>query len=166
MRRPLSLALLAAASLAWAAPPLEPATAARVMEEVRRPGASAVLVNVWATWCVPCREEFPDLLRLRRAYADRGLRLVLVSADLSDGADEARAFLAAQGVDFPSFHKDEDDQAFIDGLSATWSGALPASFLFDGSGTLRESWEAKASYETLESKIGPLVAGGPRKQSP
>src|SRR4029077_6980450 len=64
-----------------------PATAAEVLHAVRAPGARAVMVNVWATWCLPCREEMPDILRMRRAYAGRGLRLILVSGDFSSDGD-------------------------------------------------------------------------------
>src|SRR5262245_24408831 len=40
-----------------------------------------VLVNFWATWCVPCREEFPDLARLEKAYRDKGVAVLGVSID-------------------------------------------------------------------------------------
>ena len=78
-------AILLGSLLAATAPALVPATADTVFQEVRKPGASVTVVNVWATWCQPCREEFPDLLKLRRAYARQGLRLVLVNADFGDG---------------------------------------------------------------------------------
>ena len=65
------------------AAPLIRASAADVLAAVKAPGAHMVVVNVWATWCIPCREEMPDLLRLRRAYAERGLRLILVSGDFA-----------------------------------------------------------------------------------
>jgi thiol-disulfide isomerase/thioredoxin len=132
---------------------MAPATAQTVLEEVRRPGASVTLVNVWATWCVPCREEFPDLLRLRRTYGARGLRLVLVNADFGDARDQALKFLGDQGVDFPTLHKEQDDDTFIEALGGGWSGALPATFVFDGGGKLVDSWEEKATYAELESKI-------------
>src|SRR5881628_1030482 len=81
-----------------AGPPLVAANAGGVLGAVREPGARAVLVNVWATWCQPCREEFPDLMRVARENRARGLRLVLVSADLDDANGQIRAFLAQQGV--------------------------------------------------------------------
>jgi len=132
---------------------------ARILEEVRRPGASVVLVNVWATWCLPCREEFPDLMRLHRQWKDRGLRLVLVSGDFETDREAAVRFLAEQGVDFPSFLKEGSDMAFIDGLDPGWSGALPATFLYDSSGRLRGFWEGKADYPTLERRVEEVVSG-------
>jgi thiol-disulfide isomerase/thioredoxin len=143
---------------------LIPADAPRVLEEVRRPGASVVLVNVWATWCLPCREEFPDLMKLRRAWADRGLRLVLVSGDFPSDRPAVVKFLTARGVDFPTFLKDGNDMKFIDGLDSRWSGALPATFVYDGTGRLRSSWEGKADYASLERSVSDIL--NPRADSP
>lgn len=135
-------------------PALRPATAARVLEEVRRPGAAIVLVNVWATWCMPCREEFPDLVKLQRKYASKGLRLVLVSADFDDRREEqVRSFLSKQGVDFPSFLKEGDDMEFIDGLEPKWSGALPVTLIYDAKGEKRRFWEGSASFATMERNV-------------
>jgi len=136
-----------------AAPALAPASAAEVLRAVRAPGARAVLVNVWATWCLPCREEMPDLLRLRRDYADRGVRLILVSGDFSGDADQAAAFLGEQGVDFPTYLKKGPDMEFIDAFDPKWSGALPATFIYGADGHLRHSIHGVASYDQLEEKL-------------
>src|SRR5512132_453152 len=61
------------------APVVLPASSQRVRDAARVPGARAVVLNAWATWCAPCREEFPDLVRLERTYRDRGVRVVLLS---------------------------------------------------------------------------------------
>ena len=141
-------AILLAGSLVSAGPE-------RILEEVRRPGAKVVVLNVWATWCLPCREEFPDLVRLEKAYRERGLRLVLVSADFPDAVDGARKFLSDHGVASDTFIKEGDlrDQDFIDGLDPRWSGALPATIVFDGAGRKTAFWEGKADYETLERRV-------------
>ena len=138
-------------------PTLRAATAAQVLEAARAPGAKVALINVWATWCQPCVEEFPDLVRLQRAYGDRGLRLVLVSADFEEQKDAVLVFLKKQGVDFPTYLKDQKDEAFIDGLDARWSGALPASFVLDDRGAVVQFWEGKQSYAAFESRIAPLL---------
>ncbi len=136
-------------------PKLVRATAADVLEAARAPGAKAALINVWATWCQPCVEEFPDLVKLRTAYAGRGLRLVLVSADFDDQQERVLAFLRRQGAHFPSFLKAQKDEEFIDGLDPRWSGALPVSFVVDGAGRIVDFWEGRKDYAALEAKIAP-----------
>ena len=98
------------------APLPSPAEAEAILAEVRTPGAAAVLVNVWATWCAPCREEFPDLLHVARELAPKGLRLVLVSVDFAGARRRRATFLTSQGVDFPTFVRTGKDEAFVDGL--------------------------------------------------
>jgi thiol-disulfide isomerase/thioredoxin len=152
------LAMSAAAVAAAAdAPALRPATAAELLAAVRQPGAKAVLVNVWATWCIPCREEMPGLLRLRRDYAARGLRLILISGDFSSEAPQAATFLGELGVDFPTYLKQGSDMEFIDAFDPKWSGALPATFIYDGTGTLQDSIFGPQTYEEFEKRIGALL---------
>jgi thiol-disulfide isomerase/thioredoxin len=136
---------------------LTPLDAPGLMALVRAPGARATLVNVWASWCQPCREEFPDLVRLERAWRDRGLRVIFVAADFSEDVPNARAFLAEQGVGFPTYLKTGDDMQFIDTLDARWSGALPGSFLYDSSGRLVRFWEGKAPADSLAARILPVL---------
>ncbi|HEY2953909.1 MAG TPA: TlpA disulfide reductase family protein [Candidatus Eisenbacteria bacterium] len=149
----LAASCLCGCAAAGRGPALRAATADQVLAAVREPGARAVLVNVWATWCVPCREEFPDLLEVAREYRARGLRLVLVSADFDDTLPQAREFLAANGVDFPSFHKTGDDMKFINTLEPSWSGAIPATIVFDGAGRKLRFLEGRQTYETLSQAV-------------
>src|SRR5204863_5354086 len=88
-----------------AIPRVEPATSGRVLEAVRASRAPVTMVNVWATWCPPCREEFPDLVRFERDWRGRGVRVILVSADFEDQLPEVRAFLARHGVTAASWIK-------------------------------------------------------------
>jgi len=138
---------------------IRPATAADVLAEVRAARGSVVLVNVWATWCIPCRLEFPDLLSLRREFGEKGFRLVLVSADLAGERPQVEAFLRSEGVGFPTLAKSQPDQEFIDGLERRWSGALPATLLFDRNGTEVAFWEGSSTYSELLAKVQPLLQG-------
>jgi len=147
-----SVLLLALATAKAPAPAPRPAEAAAVLAEVGKPGASAVLLNVWATWCMPCREEFPDLMKVARELAPRGLRLVLVSADFPDAEAEVTAFLTEHGVDFPTWIKTGKDEAFVDGLDKRWTGALPVTFLYDGHGKVVRYWEGKSTYDMLKKR--------------
>lgn len=138
-------------------PLLLDATPGEILEQVRRPGARAVLLNVWATWCDPCREEMPDLLRLHRDLAAEGLRLVLVSADFESAVPEAERFLRGEGVDFPTWRKVGDDMAFIRAVHPDWTGSLPATVLYDDSGEVRWFHQGVVTYEGLREALAPLL---------
>ena len=146
--------VLAATALvpAKAAPTPTPIQAPGVLQEVRKAGAGAVLVNVWASWCSPCREEFPDLLHAARELQPKGLRLILVSVDFPGAEAEAASFLTSQGVDFPSFIRVGKDEAFVNDLERQWSGSIPATFLYDAKGKLVRYWEGKASYPVIKKR--------------
>lgn len=142
-------------------PQLVPATADQVLQAVRESAARVVVVNLWATWCTPCRAEFPDLMRFHRDYKDRGVALVLVSGDFASDAAPAREFLASQGVDFRTFLKSQQDEAFINALDPAWSGALPATFVYDSKGGRRHSFLGSVTYQALEQQVLPLLEAEP-----
>lgn len=162
------LSILAAVALAaGAVPELTTASAADVLAAVRRPGASVVVVNLWATWCQPCREEFPDIVKIGREYRDRGVRVVFVSTDFLDDREQARKFLASQGASGPSFIKDDgSDMAFIDELEPRWTGIIPATIVYDDGGRTHWFHEGKTDYATLKITIDDLLATGPRPRAP
>ncbi len=115
--------------------------------------AEVVLLNVWATWCVTCREEFPDLLRIRKEFGPRGVAVIFVSGDFASERPAVLAMLRELGVSFPTYIKEGADMAFIDALEPEWSGALPASFVFARGGRLLDWWEGARTYEGF---AGPL----------
>ena len=140
-----------------AVPPPAPATAADLQAAVRQARGKVVLLNAWASWCVPCREEMPDLLRLRRELGARGLELVLVTTDFDEALPDARTFLGTMKVDFPTFHKKQKDMEFIDGLCPDWSGSLPFTMLFDRDGRRVAMWEGRETYEAMKARVVPLL---------
>src|SRR5882724_6302379 len=137
----LLFAMLASCGQPKNQPPVTPATAQDVVRATRNPEAKAVLVNLWASWCGPCRMEFPDLVKLQRDYESRGLKVVFVSWD--DNAQIAAKFLANQGVTSASFIKidTQNDQDFLNGINPKLTGAIPATLIYDHDGKLREFWE-------------------------
>ena len=150
----------AAAAKPGAKPVLTPADAAAVKQAITAPGAKAVLVNIWASWCGPCREEFPDVLKLRKDLQSQGLRVILVSADFDDARKDAVEFLKAMGVDFPSFIKVGKDEEFMNGLAKEWTGVLPATLVYDGTGMLRDLREGKQSYATFRGMVEKVLQDG------
>ena len=130
-----------------------PVTAGGIHDLVRRSRSPVVLVNVWATWCGPCRQEFPDLLRVYQEYRERGVELVLVSADFDDQVPEVEKFLGAHQIAFPTYIKTGDDMQFIDAMSPKWTGAIPATFVYEGGGALRHFHEGMASYQEFQGYV-------------
>ena len=112
-------------------------------------GQKAVLVNVWATWCVPCVEEFPHLVALRRKYSDT-LQVIFVSADFPEKEFEVRSFLSKQGVDWETYLKNDRDETFISAISGKWTGALPATLVYDRLGREVGFWEGAVEPSTFE----------------
>ena len=137
---------------------LEPVTADRVLAMAREPGARATLVNVWATWCGPCREEFPAIVSLAERRRADGLRVLFVSADFEHPAAEARAFLAEHGAPGPWLQKTGPDMEFINGLDRRWTGALPVTLVYDSNGKPVEFWEGGADSARFEAAVAPLLA--------
>ena len=146
LRRGLLLLLLLALTVSSSkpAPRLEPITAEQMKDLLRQNRGHVVWVHVWATWCAPCREEFPALMRVYRKVARRGVRLVLISADFDNLREDVEIFLAQQGVDFVTYLQHDEDTKFVNTLSDKWSGAIPANFIFGPDGRLREFWEGES----------------------
>lgn len=115
-------------------------------------GDKAVLVNIWATWCAPCVEEFPELVKLQRAYPEQ-LKVIFVSADFPDSRNRALDFLKKQNVDWTTYFKTGKDQPFIESLSTEWSGALPFTKVVSKEGKVVASWEQSAEYEKFEQHV-------------
>ena len=113
-----------------------------------------VLVDMWATWCDPCREELPKLVALSKKLGAGKFKLVTVSADEPEHATTASAFLDKAGARQPRYIKQtDDDQAFIDGIDKKWSGALPALFLYDKTGVLIASFIGESEPGEIEAAI-------------
>ena len=114
-----------------------------------------VLVNFWATWCVPCREEFPDLARLERAYRDKGLAVLGVSIDSAKDLPAIDKFLAKVQPDFPNYRKASggDDQDFIEAVDKKWGGELPFTVLYGKDGKKAKVFPGKHSYAEFETAV-------------
>jgi thiol-disulfide isomerase/thioredoxin len=101
-------------------------------------GSRPLLVNFWATWCDPCREEFPDLVQINRDYKARGLEFITVSLDdKSDILTGVPQFLRQMGAQMPAYLLNvPDPEPAIKSVDAEWGGGLPATFLFDADGRM------------------------------
>jgi thiol-disulfide isomerase/thioredoxin len=140
-------------------PQILPVDEARLKQLVGEFEGKVVVLNFWATWCTPCMKEFPDLLRLRKTYRDRGLRLIFVSADdPKKPLTQVSAFLRRMKVDFPTYiKKTTDDEVFINSVFGGWSGAIPATFIYNRQGKLVHNRIDTQSFEQLVELVEPLL---------
>lgn len=124
-------------------------------KRVARERGRVVLVNFWATWCVPCREELPDLSRLQSKYASRGFQILGVSTDLASQMPAVEKLLADLKPTFPNYRKKSggDDGQFIDAVDPSWGGELPFSVVFARDGKKARVLSGKHTFQQYEQEI-------------
>lgn len=125
-----------------------------------------VVVDCWATWCVPCVKKFPHLVEMHKKYADKGLVCVSVSMDLLGAKDEYKkdkvhAFLKEKGAAFPNFIAlDPDGDAKLEATLGEDFRLLPYMVIFDKAG--RRVWDSSNGPELtdaqLEKKVEELLS--------
>ncbi|MFM9882415.1 MAG: TlpA family protein disulfide reductase [Burkholderiales bacterium] len=113
-----------------------------------------VLVNFWATWCAPCREEIPALQETRAAYMDKGFEVVGIALDR---AELARGFAADFKIDYPVLIGEGD---IIDLMRALGnkSGALPYSVVIDRQGRVSQRHLGLLSAKMMRDMVEPVVS--------
>ena len=112
-----------------------------------------VLVNFWASWCIPCRDEAPLLERASREYRDRGL--VVVGVNIQDLEPEARKFIAQFKISYPNV-RDRDGRV----SRAYGTTGVPESFFIDREGrVVRKFPGAAVEWRIWQEAIEGLMAG-------
>jgi thiol-disulfide isomerase/thioredoxin len=119
-----------------------------------------LLVTLWATWCEPCRDEYPMLNELAKEYGPKGLQVVGVNYDDEGDLILTRRFIARYKPVFPNYRKQRGNESeFTQAISAGWNGALPASFFYDKDGKQVGHVLGAGTRETYESAIRQLLSG-------
>jgi len=118
-----------------------------------------LFLNLWATWCVPCREEFPSIVKLAGEYKD-SVEFVGISVDYPDEVDsKIIPFLKSINADFVSYVNGfGSDEKLINALDKKWNGALPATFIFDMHGNKQFFLNGKQSYEEFKKEITKILS--------
>ncbi|MEX2107796.1 MAG: TlpA disulfide reductase family protein [Solirubrobacterales bacterium] len=111
-----------------------------------------VLVNLWASWCGPCREEAPVLERFARRYRDEGV--TVLGINVQDNSDDALAFLESYPTTYPQLRSIGDERS-----SAFGTTGVPESFLVDPRGIVALVWLGPIDEQGLAEQFVPIIEG-------
>ena len=118
-----------------------------------------VLVNVWASWCIPCEDEAPDLVAFQKEHGRPGSAgdpgFTILGVNTQDGTDDALEFVAEYDLNYPSIRDGSGDYA--DDLGAT---GVPESVLLDPDGNVAYARTGQVDAELLDANVLPLIEGG------
>ena len=118
-----------------------------------------LLINFWATWCPPCVEEFPDLVKIDADYHGK-LDVITVSLDdLAEIDRDVPKFLADMKAEMPAYllHT-KDESTAIRLIAKDWAGNLPMTVLYDGTGALAYMRNGKIRVQPLRDNIDKLLS--------
>jgi len=119
-----------------------------------------LLVTFWATWCEPCRDEFPLLVELSKEYAPKGLSTFGVSLDNDADIHLVRHFLALHHPGFPNYRQKMgiDVDAFYHGVNPDWTGTMPETIFYGRDGRIVAHFIGEQSRDVFEQAIRDVLA--------
>ncbi|MBC2772751.1 TlpA family protein disulfide reductase [Rhizobium sp. AQ_MP] len=110
-----------------------------------------VLINLWATWCVPCREEMPALNNLQKAAGGEAFQVLAINIDTGD-VEKPQTFLEETGVDALGLYRDASMGVFNQLKREGLAFGLPVTLLVDGKGCLLGSMNGPAVWDGADAK--------------
>lgn len=144
------------AQVQWAKEPvsIQDINDAGVSELMKNKTNKLLMINIWATWCVPCVEEFPDLVTMNRMYRDRDFRMITISSDAMKDKDKALAFLQKQESSSQNYiYSGDSKYKLIEAIDPKWQGALPYTILVEPGGKIVYAKEGQVNADSLKQEI-------------
>lgn len=108
-----------------------------------------IVVNIWGSWCAPCRQEAPDLERVAAETGYLGVRFVGI--DVRDNPAQGRAFEESFGIGYPSL--DDSDGALVPQFGRYLTPAVPTTYIFDAHGRIAAMFFGRITYQGLETDL-------------
>ena len=124
------------------------------IKDVLKPNGKPLLVNFWATWCVPCREEFPELVEIEHEYKGK-IDLITISLDdLAEIKRDVPKFLTEMKATMPAYLlRTTDENAVIGAISKDWEGGLPFTVIYNEKGKIIHTRQGKIKPKVVKEKI-------------
>ncbi|MBO3762388.1 TlpA disulfide reductase family protein [Ciceribacter sp. L1K22] len=120
-----------------------------------------LLINLWATWCVPCREEMPALNNLQKAMGGEDFQVLAINIDTPNAGDKPKAFLEEIGVDSLGLYRDSSMGVFNSMKKEGLAFGLPVTVLVDEKGCLLGSMNGPAAWDSDDAKALVTAAVSP-----
>ena len=155
----IAAALVAAGASQAAAQTVQPISPTQLKKVIAAQKGRAVVVNVWATWCLPCVTEMPALAKLQKNYAKRGLSLILVSADAPSTLNSTvKPFLRKNKI-ARSYAINDSLGRWADAFDPSASGAflLPRTYVYNRVGKRVATLSTDKTYAQWEAVVKPLL---------
>ncbi|OGU72823.1 MAG: hypothetical protein A2V93_06735 [Ignavibacteria bacterium RBG_16_34_14] len=123
--------------------------------KIAKRNGKILFVNFWATWCVPCVKEFPDLVKIYNENKSTDFEFLSVSVDLPmDIETKVKPFLAEQSAGFPVVVVEEKrSDEVINLINPEWNGAVPVTVIYDENGNRIEFISETKDYKFLSKSI-------------
>lgn len=142
-----------------------------LLKDIAGQDAKFTLVDCWASWCGPCKENYPHLKEMDSKYREQGLRVIALSFDGGLGEPEyddkeiaaAKKFINAQKAAFDNFRLNEERDQMFEKFDIS---TIPAVFVYDEAGKLikRYTWDDpnnQFTYEQVEKDVAGLLSAQP-----
>lgn len=136
------------------------------LDQLIRQSEYPVIVNFWATWCKPCVEELPSLIREMKAHKEDSLQLILVSLDDQETYNgKLKTFIRERNYEGLFLWLDETNaDLFCPVIDSSWSGAIPATLLLNKKRNYRKFVEAKLADESIKQLLNEMFGLPARKE--
>ena len=136
------------------------------LDQLIRQTTHPVIVNFWATWCKPCVEELPSLIREMKAHKEDSLQLILVSLDDKETYPaKLKTFIQERNYEGSFLWLDETNaDLFCPVIDTAWSGAIPATLFLHKKNNYRMFVESKLSYESIKQLLNEMLRSPARHE--
>ena len=131
---------------------IEVPDAERLVDHLLESDHEVTILNFWATWCTPCREEFPLLIAYDAEHEADGVEVRFVATDEATELPEVRAFLGEQGLDEVSYFSPGNDTMPAQ-FNPMLGFGLPTTLVLDADGILRDSYTGLISRDRLDEMV-------------
>lgn len=131
------------------------------IKKILQPNGKPLLINFWATWCDPCREEFPDLVKIDNEFKGKIDFITISLDDPEEIATTVPKFLASMKAEMPAYLlKTADESSVITSISKDWQGGMPFTVLFASNGDLAYSRQGLIKIDTVRQTLAGLINRG------